>query len=129
VFLTIEPSLQPKELTISFHFFFISFFLFFYVFIRYFNYLHFECYPLSRFHPQKSPIPHPSSCFYEGVSPPSHPPTLASLSLHSPTLGHRAFMGSRASPPTDAQQGHSLLHIHLEPWVPTCVLHGWWFRP
>ena len=27
------------------------------------------------------------------------------------TLGHRAFIGPRASPPTDAQQGHPLLHM------------------
>ena len=46
---------------------------------------------------------------------------------HSPTLGHRTFTGSSASLPTDDQQGHSLLHMQLEPWVPPCVLFGWWF--
>jgi hypothetical protein len=29
----------------------------------------------------------------------------------------------------NVQQGHSLLHIQLEPWVPSCVLFGWWFSP
>ena len=44
--------------------------------------------------------------------------------LESPILGHGAFSGPRASPPFDVQQGHPLLHIHLEPWVPPCVLFG-----
>jgi hypothetical protein len=26
-------------------------------------------------------------------------------------------------------QGHSLLHVWLEPWLPLYVLFGWWFRP
>jgi hypothetical protein len=47
-----------------------------------------------------------------------HPPTSASLPSNSPTLGHQAFTGPRASPPTDAIQGRSLLHMRLEPWVP-----------
>jgi hypothetical protein len=33
-------------------------------------------------------------------------PTPASLSWHSPTLGHRAFTGPRASPLIDVPQGH-----------------------
>jgi hypothetical protein len=28
-----------------------------------------------------------------------------------------------------AQQGQTLLHIRLEPWVPPWVLIGWWFKP
>jgi hypothetical protein len=35
--------------------------------------------------------------------------------------------GPRATPPTDVQQVHPLLHMRLEPWVPPCVLFGWWF--
>jgi hypothetical protein len=27
------------------------------------------------------------------------------------------------------QQGHPLLHMQLEPWVPPCVFFGWWFSP
>ena len=53
----------------------------------------------------------------------------ASPSWHSPTLQHQAFTGTRASPPIDAQQGHPLLHMQLEPWVPPCVLFAWWFSP
>jgi hypothetical protein len=34
-----------------------------------------------------------------------------------------------ASPPIDDWLGHPLLHIQLEPWVPSCVLFGWWFSP
>jgi hypothetical protein len=26
-------------------------------------------------------------------------------------------------------QGHPLLHMQLEPWVPPSVLFGWWFSP
>ena len=51
----------------------------------------------------------------------SNPPTPAPLSWHSPTLGHQAFSGPRASPPMDVQQGPPLLHMLLEPWFPPCV--------
>ena len=37
-----------------------------------------------------------------------------SWSWYSPILGHRAFTGPRASPPTDDQLGHPLLHMQLE---------------
>jgi hypothetical protein len=58
-----------------------------------------------------------------------NPPTPASWPWHSPTRRHRAFTGPRASPPIDVRLGHPLLHIQLEPWVPPCVLFGWWFSP
>lgn len=69
--------------------------------------------------PQTS-YPHCSIlCFYEGAPPlpAAHllPPT--SQSWHPPTLRQGAFTGPRASP-TDAQQGHPLLHMQLEPWCP-----------
>ena len=72
----------------------------------------------------------PSSLFLLlwGCSP-IHPPTPASLPSHSPTLGHWAFTGPRAFSPIYAQLGHPLLHMWLEPWVPPCVLFGWWFSP
>jgi hypothetical protein len=38
-------------------------------------------------------------------------------------------MGPRVSFPTDVQQGHPLLYMRLEPWVPLCVFFGWWFSP
>jgi hypothetical protein len=81
--------------------------------------------------PSGSPYPIPPSlCFYEVLPYPSiHSPTPASPPWHSPTLGHQISTGPRVSPPIDAQQGHSLLHMQLEPWVPPCVLFGWWFSP
>jgi hypothetical protein len=60
------------------------------------------------------PHPHPNSC---------------SPSWHSSTLWYQASTGPRASPPTDALQGHPLLHMRLEPWVLSCVLLGLWFSP
>jgi hypothetical protein len=50
-----------------------------------------------------------------------HPPIPTSLPWHSPTLGHWALTGLRSSPSTDAKQGHPLLHMRLEPWVPPGV--------
>jgi hypothetical protein len=55
------------------------------------------------------------------------PPAPASLSWHSPTLGHRAFTRPRDSPLIDVPQGHPLLHMRLETWVPPCIPFGWWF--
>jgi hypothetical protein len=72
--------------------------------------------------PLKAPIPCP-------LPPLTNPPTPASWFWHSPTLGHRAFTGPRASAPIDDLLGHPLLHMQLEPWVPPCVLLGWWFSP
>jgi len=57
--------------------------------------------------------------------PPNHPPFPRILARYSHTLGHSVFAGPRASPPSDTQQGHPLLHKHLEP----CVLFTWWFNP
>jgi hypothetical protein len=78
-----------------------------------------------------SPLPwnplshHPSSlCFYEDA-PHTHLPTPASPTLHSPILGHQAFIEPRTSSPIDAQQGHSLILMYLEPWDTPCVLLGW----
>jgi len=65
----------------------------------------------------------PSTCFYEGVPPPTHLLLPASLLWHSPTLGHGALVGPRASP-IGTQQSHPLLHMQLEPWVCPCVFFG-----
>jgi hypothetical protein len=79
-------------------------------------------YPFPGFHSEKPPTPSPP--------PPAHQPTHSHfLAWHSPTLGHQAFTGPRASSPIDVQQGHPLLHMQLEPCVPPCVLFGWWFNP
>jgi hypothetical protein len=76
----------------------------------------------SSFPLQKRPIPSPSP--YSPTH--SHP---FSLSCHSLTLGHQAFTGLRISHPIDVPQGHPLLHMWLEPWVPPCVLFDKWFTP
>ena len=93
-----------------------------------FLYLQFKCYPLSRSPTPKLPIPSPLPLLLWGCSP-THPPTPTSLPWHSPTLGHGVFTGPRASPLIDVWQGHPLLHMWLEQWVPPCVLFGWWFSP
>jgi hypothetical protein len=79
--------------------------------------------PFSHF-PLKIALSHPSS--FPLLTNPLIP---TSLSWHYPTLGHRAFTGQRASPLTDVQQGHPLLNMWLEPWVPPYVLFVWWFSP
>jgi hypothetical protein len=96
--------------------------------IRYSICLYFTWYPLSLFLPQKPHIPSPLPLLLAGCYP-IHLPTPPSLPWHSSTLGHRAFIGPRASLPIDAQQGHPLLHMQLEPWVPPCVLFGLLFDP
>jgi len=91
------------------------FFFLFFFFCRILKiYLHFKCYPLSCF-PSINPLSHPlSPFFYEGLSPPIHPPLPASPPWHPPILGSRALTGPRASPPIGSQQGHPLLHMQLE---------------
>jgi hypothetical protein len=58
-----------------------------------------------------------------------NPPTPTSWPWHPPILGHRTFTELRASPPSDYQQGHPILHMQLEPWAPPCVFFDWWFGP
>jgi hypothetical protein len=75
---------------------------------------------LSPFHisPLKSPYPIPLPLL-------TNPPTPASLSWRSPTLGHLVFTRPRASPLIDVPQRHPLLHMRLETWFPPCVPFGW----
>jgi hypothetical protein len=107
-----------------------TFFLFF--FLGHFIYLHFKCYPFSWLTFPPPPLPrnslsHPlCPCFYESAHPPTH---FCLPTFTFTTLGHQTFTGLRASSPTDVQQAHPLLHMWLEPWVPPCVLLGWWFSP
>jgi hypothetical protein len=61
-----------------------------------------------------------------------HPPThscLSALAFSYTGASSQDFTGLSASPPIDAWQGHPLLHMQLEPWVPPCVLCGSWFSP
>ena len=73
------------------------------------------------------PLP---SLFIWGCSP-THPPTHSCLTAleHSSMLRQQASTGPRASPPIDVWQGHPLLPMRLEAWVPPCVLFGWRFSP
>jgi hypothetical protein len=78
---------------------------------------------LSHFLVSPPKIPYPLS-----PPPPPQPTHSHSWSWHSPILGHRAFTGSRASPPIDDQLGHpcyicSKRHKSLPP----CILFDWWF--
>ena len=70
-------------------------------------------------------IPSPSASM-RVLPPHTHPLTPTSLPWYSPTLGHGTFTGPRASPLTDARQGHPLLHMWLESWVAPCELFGRW---
>ena len=76
-----------------------------------------NAFPFPHLPSKHTPIPSPLPLL-------TNPPTPTSWLWHSPTLGHQAFTGPRASP-TDVLQGHRLLYMHLEP----CVLFGWCFSP
>jgi hypothetical protein len=112
---------------VCFGFSFFFFFPLFFFFFGYFLYLHFKCYPLSRSPFWKPPIPWPLPLPLWGCTP-THPPTHSHLPTpafppcHSPNLRHRIPSDPRASPPTDAQQGHPLSHMLPEPWVLPCTL-------
>jgi hypothetical protein len=83
-------------------------------FIGCFIYLHFKCFPPSWFPLCNPPTKNPPSplllwrCSY-------------TQSLHFTSLAFPST-GPQASLPTDAQQGHPLLHMRLEPRVTPCVL-------
>jgi hypothetical protein len=70
------------------------------------------------------PSKNPSPCS------PTHP-----LLLPGPGIplyyiqGHIIFTGPRASPHIDDRLGHPLLHIQLEPWVPSSVFFDCRFSP
>jgi hypothetical protein len=113
--LSVPPS-HPHLGSVSKAFFFFFFFFFFPFFFKngYFIYLHFKCYPLSRFPLRKPPIPSSLSLVLWGCFL-THLPTPTSLPCHSPTLWHQAFTVPEASPPIDVPQGHPLLHMGLGP--------------
>jgi hypothetical protein len=73
--------------------------------------------------------PFPSSPY--PLPPPPAPQRTHSHSWpwYSPILRHRTITGPRASPPIDDLLGHLLLHMQLEPQVPSCVFFDWWFNP
>ena len=61
---------------------------------------------------------HPTSpCLYEGGPPPIHQFLITTLTF--------LYTGASCFLSFDAQQGHPLLHIQLEPWVTSWILFGW----
>ena len=72
-------------------------------------------------------------------TPPQNPyptPSLSSLTFASMRVLHPLscprvsnLHRTRASPPIAVRQGHPLLHMYLEPWLPPCTLLGWWSSP
>jgi hypothetical protein len=94
--------------------------------IEYFLYLHFKSYLLSQF---PSLPENPITCSLTlllWVCSSTYPLTPTSLPSIPLNWGiYWAFIGPRTSSPTDAWQGHHLLHMQLEP----CVLHCWWLSP
>ena len=101
------------------------FFFGFHFFIGYFLYLHFQCYPLSRFPPGNTLTPPPILLLLWGCFL-IHPNHSCLPTLTFPNMRHQAFRGPRASLPTDDQLGHPLQHMQLEPWVPSYVFLVWW---
>ena len=89
-------------------------------FIGYFICLYVKCYPLCQFPFCKSPNPSSLPLLLWGCST-THQLTLISPPWHSPILEYQAFTGPMAFLPIDTWLGCPLLHMHLEPWVPSCI--------
>ena len=103
--LELQTEITPFFPASCFFFFFLSLFFFFKLdifFIYISNVFPFPCLPSRNPHLLLSPAT-------MRVLP--HPPTPIFLPQHSPTLGHQTPSGPRGSPPIDAPQGHSLLHM------------------
>ena len=81
--------------------------------------------------PSPTPIPHPLSPLpFACMRLLLHPPTLSCPTAPaSPHAGASISPGPRASPPIAVRQGHPLLHMYLESWIPPCTLLGWWSSP
>jgi hypothetical protein len=113
-----EPSPQPRDLL--FFFLFLLLFIFYWIFIL-FTFQMFSPFQVSL---SKTSYPIPPSPASMRVF--SYLPTPIFPPWHSPTLGNRKPSGPRASPPTDVQQVHPLLHMWPAPWVPPCIFFGLW---
>ena len=70
--------------------------------------------------------PHPQPCIYEGT------PYLPLLP-HCPSIplcwGIKLSQDQWPLLPLMPDKASMLLYMQLEPWVPPCVLFGWWFSP
>ena len=56
----------------------------------------------------------------------TYTPSPAPSLQHLPILRHQTSTGPMASPPIDARQGHPLLHMYLESWIPPFTRLGCW---
>jgi hypothetical protein len=104
--------------------FFIYIFLFFYWILSLFTFQMCSPFQVSPLETPYSIVPPPASM---SVTP--HPITPVFPPWHFSALRHGTLLGARTAPPTDVQQGHPLLHMQPEPWVPPYVLFGWWSSP
>jgi len=107
-------------LLLKFYFYF-SFFIFL-IFKKFlldiFLYLNFKCYSPSRF-----PVHKPHS-----LLPPCRYSPYTSLlpTPYSPALGVQTWQDQGLPLPLMPQQGYSLLHMQLEPWVSPCIVFSPW---
>jgi len=82
----------------------------------FFFYLHFKCYSLSLFPVHKSPS--------LALSHMDVPPILPLYCTpHSPALRVQLWQDQGLPLPLP-QQVYSLLHMHFEPWVSSCIFFG-----
>jgi hypothetical protein len=80
-------------------------------------------YLISWFPLRKHPICSPSPCS------PTHPLPLPCPGIALDQDIQPSQNQVSTFPPIDVQQGHTLVHMQLEPWVPPCVFFSWWFSP
>jgi hypothetical protein len=74
--------------------------------------------------PSRTPLSHSPPPASMRVLPPPLPPHCPGIPLH---WGTKPSQDQGPLLLEDARQSHPLLHMQLEPWVPPCVLYGWWF--
>jgi len=99
--------------------FFLSFFLLIIPFLYISNDISLPSYP-SFISPALTHPPHSTACM-ECAPRPNHTPVLL---LQHPYTGASILPEPKASHPIAVRQGHPLLHMHLEPWVPPGTLVG-----
>jgi hypothetical protein len=99
----------------------------FYFDIGCFIYLHFKfqmLYP-SPISPLQTPYPSPMLPWRSPIH--IFPPPCPSILYAGAWTWN--FHGTNGLPSHWCQIRHPLLHMQLEPWVPPCILFGWWFSP
>jgi hypothetical protein len=93
--------------------------------------LHLKWYTPSQLTLRKPPshLPSPPSLLLLWRYLLTHQPTPDTLLQHSTMQEHKTSAKPRASPSIDVRWKHPLLHMYLEPWIPSCTLLGWWSSP